>query len=207
MLLSHVLHDEFGFTGDHLSYDDPDNADLIRVIDRRRGLPVSLTLLYISAARRVGYFADALNTPGHVLGRVGSETDNVLIDPFDGGKIVEPRDLAVLIAKVLGPDTPPSAEHLEPMSNRGVLVRLLMNQASRAEGGGDTVRALSLYDRMSIVAPEFTHLWWEKARLQLINSDVPGARASLSAMLETTRDPELRNHVSAALDALATHGH
>lgn len=82
MLLSKVIAGEFGFTGDYLDYDDPDNADLIRVIDRRRGLPVSLTILYASAARRIGYQADVLNTPGHVLGRVGTETDSVLIDPF-----------------------------------------------------------------------------------------------------------------------------
>lgn len=93
------------------------------------------------------------------------------------------------------------------MSNRGVLVRLLTNQASRAEAAGDTARALTLYERMSTVAPEYTHLWWERARLQLIEGDVPGARASLSAMLETTRDPALRDHVSAALDALARHRH
>ncbi|MES2492162.1 MAG: transglutaminase-like domain-containing protein [Pseudomonadota bacterium] len=202
-VLKRVLWQERGFTGDVFRYDDPDNADLIRVIDRKRGLPVSLVILYVAAARRAGFQADALNTPGHVLARIGSGAESVVIDPFNEGRIVRPSDLGMLIAQVLGPSAVPSAEHLAPMANRAVLVRLLMNQAGRAEAAGNIVRALALYDRMSVVAPSYSHLWWERARLQLLNLDVAGARASLSALLETTRDPALRTHVSAALDALA----
>jgi regulator of sirC expression with transglutaminase-like and TPR domain len=55
--LAQVFHEEFGFVGDQESYDDPANADLIRVIDRRRGLPVSLSILYVAAARRMGWTA------------------------------------------------------------------------------------------------------------------------------------------------------
>ena len=89
------------------------------------------------------------------------------------------------------------------MSNRSVLVRLLMNQATRAEAGGDTARALTLFQRMTTVAPSSSQSWWERARLELVEGRVSEARASLSAMLEMTRDPGLRTHISAALDALA----
>jgi regulator of sirC expression with transglutaminase-like and TPR domain len=201
--LSTVIAGHFGFVGDRATYDDPANADLIRVVDRRRGLPVSLAILYVAAARRVGWQADVLNTPGHVLVRIGPDTAPVLIDCFDRGKVIGPADLSALLHAILGAHVVPAPEHLTPMANRAVLVRLLMNQAVRAETAGDRARALTIYERMTIISPALPHGWWERARLELTQSDRAGARRSLSAMLEITRDPDLRAHVSAALDALA----
>lgn len=202
-VLAQVIAGEFGFSGDRTTYDDPDNADLIRVMDRRRGLPVSLAILYVAAARRLSWSADALNTPGHVLVRIGSATEPVLVDPFSGGATVDAGQLASLLFRMLGPSASPSTEHLTPMSNRSVLVRLLMNQATRAETAGEGERALTLYKRMTMIAPANGHGWWERARLALMHGDVGDARASLSAMLEVTREPGLRAHVFAALDALS----
>ena len=200
--LAHVFAETFGFAGDAETYDAPLNADLIRVLDRRRGLPVSLSLLYVAAARRIGWTAQALNTPGHVLVSVG-DLPATLIDPFNGGKAITHQQLVGLLAHALGPASGVQPHHVAPMSNRAVLVRLLLNQASRAEQEGDTARATTLYHRMTIVAPENGHGWWELARLQLVARDVDAARRSLSAMLEITRDPERREHVSAALEAIA----
>jgi regulator of sirC expression with transglutaminase-like and TPR domain len=200
--LAQVFHDEFGFVGDAETYDAPLNADLVRVLDRRRGLPVSLSLLYVAAARRMGWTAHALNTPGHVLVRVG-DGPACLIDPFNGGIPVSPERLAALLYGALGPAALPRPEHVAPMSNRSVLVRLLLNQASRAERDGDPTRALTIYRRMTVVAPDNPDGWWESARLQLQLHDVDGARGSLSAMLEVTRDPERRRLVATTLAALA----
>jgi regulator of sirC expression with transglutaminase-like and TPR domain len=204
--LRSVLAGRFGFEGDRQTYEHPDNADLIRVIDRRRGLPVSLAILYVAAARRLGWEAEILNTPGHVLARIGPETDPVLIDPFDSGAVVSNPTLLQIVQRVLGPDGVLTSEHLSPMSNRSVLVRLLLNQASRAEARGDLQRALTLYSRMTTIAPDHPQPWWDLARLQVSLGEFPEARASLSAMLEITRDPALRNHICGALDALSGAG-
>ncbi|WP_294391661.1 transglutaminase-like domain-containing protein [uncultured Sphingomonas sp.] len=203
-VLADVVGGEFGFTGDRSTYDDPDNADLIRVIDRRRGLPVSLAILYVAAARRLSWSADVLNTPGHVLVRINGPAEFVLIDPFERGRPVDAGDLAALLGRIVGPGTVPTAEHVAAMPSRAVLVRLLMNQATRAEFGGNTNRALTLYRRMTLIAPSFSHPWWEKARLELQRDDPAAARASLSAMLEVTRDPGMRGHIFGALDAISS---
>lgn len=205
-MLARVMATTFGFSGDRTQYDDPANADIIRVIDRRRGLPVSLTILYVAAARRLGWSVDPLNTPGHVLARVGSAAEAVLIDPFNDGRIVGPDDLAALLRGVLGPAIIPDVEHVTPMSNRSVLVRLLMNQASRAEAAADLARALTLYKRMTVIAPGHGQGWWERARLLLHAGETGRARASLGAMLEITRDPALRIHICSALDSLSGRG-
>jgi len=203
--LAKVFHEEFGFVGDADSYDAPLNADLIRVLDRRQGLPVSLSLLYVAAARRMGWTAHATNTPGHVLVRIGDEdAEPYLIDPFHGGTPVSDHRLATLLHDTIGPDGVPGPEHIAPMTNRDVLARLLLNQASRAERSGDPVRALALYERMVLVAPGNADGWWELARLQLQLRDVAAARASLSAMLEVTRDPARRELITSTLQAIST---
>lgn len=200
--LARIVAREYGFRGDSAHYDDPANADLIAVMSRRRGLPVALAILYVALARRVGWDAEALNMPGHVLARVGFGADAVIMDPFNGGEVVDRRKLAALLARVLGRGIPPATEDLAPMSNRMVLVRLLLNQATRAAQAGDAERALALYQRMTLIAPAGSGLWWERVRLEQALGRSADARASLSAMFEITRDPDQRTHISEALDAL-----
>lgn len=200
--LSQVLAEEFGFIGDRDSYDDPANADLIRVLDRRRGLPVSLSILYVAGARRLGWTASVLDVPGHVLVLIGEDAAPVIVDPFRGGVLVKRDQLAAMITGMSSGNS--AARHVAAMPNRAVLVRLLLNQATRAEQGGKGRRALELYGRMTMMAPDYGHAWWERARLELTDGDVPAARNSLIAMLEVTREPELRKRVAGTLEALGT---
>lgn len=201
--LAQVIAGEFGFTGDTTSYDVPANADLIQVMDRRRGLPISLSILYVAAARRMDWAADALNTPGHVLVRIGTGEDAVLVDPFDDGALVGRTRVTALFAQATGRAIAPEPDRMAALSNRAALARLLLNQATRAEAGGDTARALALFERITIVAPASGHGWWERARLELGEGDTAAARASLNAMLEMTREPALRARITALLGNLA----
>jgi regulator of sirC expression with transglutaminase-like and TPR domain len=202
MALGGVLAGEFGFDGDRETYDDPDNADLMRVIDRRRGLPVALAILYVAVARRAGWAAYALNTPGHVLVGVGASTP-CLMDPFNRGALLARGQLSNLLTAALGGPRAIRPEHVAPMTNRGVLVRLMMNQASRAEQAGDVARARELMQRITTVSPSYPQGWWDRARLERAAGDGAAARDSLSAMLEITRDPEIRRQVIRALEALS----
>ncbi len=202
-LLSQIIADENGIVGDADHYDDPANADLIQLLNRRRGLPVTLSILYVALARRAGWTAVPLNVPGHVLVRLGREPLSVIIDPFDCGRILDAPALDMLLTRILGRHARIEPGHLAPLSNRSVLVRLLTNQATRASRSGDTGRALILYERMTSIAPGFTGLWWERARLEQLAGRVTEARASLLAMMETTRDILLTARIRTALMALA----
>jgi regulator of sirC expression with transglutaminase-like and TPR domain len=198
--LAAVLAGEFGFAGDAETYDDPANADLISVLDRRRGLPVSLSILWVAIARRLGWGADVLDVPGHVVVVIGAEATPVIVDPFAGGMRVGTDRLVGLVEAFAG--TGPAVTHVATMQNRAVLVRLLQNQASRAEQAGKARRALELYIRMTTMAPTYPHAWWERARLELVDHDIASARRSLGAILEITHDVELRRQVTETLDAL-----
>lgn len=202
-VLAAIIGGELGFAGDSESYDAPLNADMIRVLDRKRGLPVSLAILYVAAARRLGWKADALNTPSHVLVAIGPAASQAFIDPFHGGAPVSPARLTALFERATGPGEWAAQNKAEPMSNRMTLVRLLRNQAIRAEQETDIDRACTVYQRMTIVAPDHGHGWWHLARLQLILGRIEEARTSLSAMLEVTRDPQWRGHIRQTLIRLS----
>jgi regulator of sirC expression with transglutaminase-like and TPR domain len=185
-VLAGVLAGEFGFEGDRETYDDPANADMFSVIDRRRGLPIALAILYVALARRLEWTAHVLGLPGHVLAGIGRHP-MVVIDPFNAGVII--------------PTQPAAMAPLMP--NRAVLARLLMNQASRAEQAQQLGRALVVLERITTVAPEYSEAWWERARLELAAGNTAAAREHLSSMLETTRDPDLRRRAHRALESLA----
>ena len=202
-VLLEVMHQQLGFAGDSQAYDAPINADLVRVLDRKRGLPISLAILYVAMARRAGWTADVLNVPGHVLVRIG-EKNPVVIDPFMGHGPVSADDLEVICCHYLGDDGKDVALQVEAMSNRQILTRLLNNQAIRAEQGGDLPHAFAVYSRITQVAPDGPEAWQNLARLHLAFEDVPGARHCLLAMLEVVRDPDLRSRIKATHDALAS---
>ena len=197
--LATVFHEQFGFVGDRESYDAPLNGDLVRVLDRRQGLPISLSILYAAAARRMGWHVDVLNTPGHVLLRVGA-TDPVIIDPFNAGVIVGPDQLIALLQRARASGAVGDGA---PMRNHDVLVRLLLNQATRAEQANDPGRALTLYQRISLVAPGNPDGWWALARLQLAAGMMDEARRSLTSMLEITRDLDRRDLIASVLEKIA----
>jgi regulator of sirC expression with transglutaminase-like and TPR domain len=203
--LKQVLADEFGFIGDATSYGAPVNADLIRVLERKQGLPVSLSILYVSAARRMGWNAWALNTPGHVLVRLGAKRF-MLLDPFHGGAPVTRDQLEAMVRGFSGQEIDQHPEWLAPIPNRAVLVRLLTNQASRAEQAGDADRALALHGRMARIAPEYPEVWWALAGAHLARGEREAARASLHAMLEVTRDEARRKAVTQLLARIAAGG-
>src|SRR4051812_27708691 len=87
--LSAVLAGHYGYEGERGDYDDPDNADLISVIARKRGLPVTLGILYIHAARTSKMEAQGLFAPGHFLMRVAVRGSEAIIDPFNSGAVLD----------------------------------------------------------------------------------------------------------------------
>jgi len=158
-ILSDTISNRHGYAGDHETFDDPQNADIIRVIDRRRGLPVALGILYLEIAHRLGAKAQGLNTPGHFLLQVGDAEHAKIIDPFNGG--------VVLNADELRPWAPshnmPTTEY-GPVGRREVLLRLLNNIRSRALAGKDMQRSLAIAERMVMVSPRQPELWLDLSR-------------------------------------------
>lgn len=198
--LALVIAGQYGFAGNREHYDDPGNADLLQVVETRRGLPVALAILYAEMARERGWPADVLNVPGHVLVRIGEGADGQVIDPFSRGEPIDEAGVHGLLTAHYRRPIPPGPREFPVMTNREVLVRLLNNPASRAETARDYERAQELYRRMVAIAPADLSGWWGCARMALAMGEPSEIRACLSAMLEITRDPHMRGQILAMLE-------
>ena len=150
--IKHIVCDQYGYDGDRDHYDDLQNASLIRTIDRRRGMPITLAILCIEIGRRVGWVVRGLNMPGHFVCRMDDGAARVIFDPFNGCQLLSAPDLRQLIKKTLGPDAELSAEYYNPADNRTILVRLQNNiklrriEAEDYKGALDAVEAMRAFD-------------------------------------------------------------
>lgn len=191
-----------GLSGDRQSYDAPENADLIDVLRRRRGLPVALAIIGAGLVRRAGGPAHVLGLPGHAVLQLGEQEDAVWVDLFEGPRVLDAGGLGRAVQRALGRHVRLTVEDLQPLSNRATLIRLVNNQLVRARKAGRAGRALMLVTRLTRIAPGVPALWWERARLEHLTGDRGAARASLAAMRETTRDPALMRRIAAAEEAI-----
>ena len=125
--LGEIVASAYGYRGDNETYDDLQNADLARVIERRKGLPVALSILYLHIARAQGWQAEGLGFPGHFLIRIGVEGARHVVDPFHDGAVRDASDLRELLRKVLGPEAELTPAHFDTVPDRDVLLRLENN--------------------------------------------------------------------------------
>ncbi len=161
-ILRRVLAEDFRYTGDEDTYNDLDNANLMRVIERRKGLPVSLGILYLFAARAQGWSAAGLNFPGHFLIRLESrDGQRVIIDPFYSGRSLEIRALRELLKVVRGAAEELDASHYQPVTNREILVRLQNNVKTRRLEQNEVAGALEALDALQTLDPANGAFWRE----------------------------------------------
>lgn len=151
--LRRVLHAQDGFVGDDETYDALDNALLPRVIDRRRGLPITLGILYLHAARASGMSAEGLNFPGHFLIRLVHGGQRLILDPFHGGCVMGAPDLRALLKKMLGPGAELDATYTSAVTNRDLLIRLQNNVKKRQIEAEDYAAALRTIETMRLIDP------------------------------------------------------
>ncbi len=201
-ILAQVISQQFGYAGDQASYNDMQNANLMQVIDRRKGLPVALGLLYIIAARAQGWACAGLNFPGHFLIRLELGGARRILDPFNGGVKMEIPHLRSLLKGMAGEAAELQPEFYRPVSNRDVLLRLLNNIKGRAFQSNDFVRAADILHRMRMISPAAAHLAYEHGMAHARLGNVPDALAAMHACAEHAQDPELRQLAGLALQQL-----
>ncbi len=186
--LSDTLFKRHGYLGDVETYDDPQNANLMRVIDRRKGLPVALGILVIHAARSQGWDILGLNFPGHFLLRLSKAGEHALIDPFDDARLLINDDLRQLLEGTHGPQTRLQAEFIRSVSDRDILIRLQNNIKTRALRDGDRGRAIEILVSMSLISPKNVNVLAELASLESSEGNYQSALGRLNLFLD--RHPE-----------------
>jgi regulator of sirC expression with transglutaminase-like and TPR domain len=151
--LNEFLFRESGFTGNRVDYYDARNSFLNEVLERRTGIPITLAIVWVSVAERLGMPARGIGFPGHFLVRAGSAADEILVDPFTGS-VVTRADCEARLRAAAGADVPLDPSLLEPSPARQILARVLRNLKQIWLAREDWQRALDCAERILMLAPE-----------------------------------------------------
>lgn len=185
------LFDELGYSGDHDEYYDPRNSYLNQVFERRLGNPISLALVQMEVARRLGIPLDGVSFPGHFLVRLPVDDGVLVMDPFNGGRPLDVDELRERAKSHLGgqmPDDQVLAQILDPAPARAILMRMLRNLHGVYAEAGEWDRAARSADRLLKLAPEQDDALRARGLASLQLEYLAGARHDLGQYLK--RNPE-----------------
>lgn len=181
--LNRVLFDEEGFVGDRESYYDPENSFLHCVLDRRKGIPITLALVFLEVGRRAGLALLGVGFPGHFLVKQVAGGEETVIDPFSAGKVLSRADCQERLDGVYGGKVRFQPEFLAAAGPRQILLRILNNLKRIYVNGEDFARALGVVERVFLVDPEATREVRDRGMIRYRLGDLAGAIADLKRYL------------------------
>ena len=205
--LARSLFERMGYDGDRLTYDDLQNANIMRVIDRRKGLPVALGILMIHAARAQGWAMVGLSFPAHFLVRLDSGAERLILDPFARGGVVDATRLRELLKEVAGEGAELKPSHYEPVPDRAVLLRLQNNIKTRLLRDGKLEAAARVIMRMLSFAPEEAVLWREAGLVEARLGNLKRAIGLIEAWRDKSPGEAQRRQAAVLLQELAQRLH
>lgn len=141
------------FSGDTENYYDPRNSFLNDVIDRKKGIPITLSVVYMEVARRIGFTIDGVGMPMQFLVKRSRRSGDIFIDTFNNGRVMTEGECGDLLAKVSDGRIEVKPEHLAVVTKKQILTRMLSNLQGIYMRRGDHVRALEAVELSLIVDP------------------------------------------------------
>jgi regulator of sirC expression with transglutaminase-like and TPR domain len=187
--LNYVLFQEEGFTGNTEDYYDPRNSFLNEVLDRKVGIPITLALVYMEVAHRIGFPLFGVGMPGHFLLKhydvEGSET---LLDPFHGGDILSHADCQVRLDEIYSGQMPFQPEYLNTVTRRQMLTRMLNNLRQIYVNRRDFKRALVVVDLVLALHPRSAEDMKERAMLRYALGQLRDAAEDLETYVRMAPD-------------------
>lgn len=155
--LSDFLFYQMEFRGSRGPYDDPRNSFLNCVLDRRQGIPITLAVLFISVASRLGMKAYGISLPGHFIAGVYEDGSEVLVDPYHSGSRLTLADCASLVRETTGRRGPFHPRWLSAAPPENVLARMLANLCHAYVQSEDWSSAIRTIQHLIVVQPEIDH--------------------------------------------------
>lgn len=184
----HYLFEEQGFKGNSNHYYDPQNSFLNRVLDRRMGIPISLSVLTMEMFRRIKLPLVGVAMPGHFLVKYEDAQQEYFIDAFNNGALLDRENCRQRFEQNLGETTPFKDDYLEPTTKRRMLVRMLYNLKSIYATRQQTDRTLEVVDRILLLMPDSLQDIRDRGLLRAHEGDLHNAVADLEDYME--RFPE-----------------
>jgi len=151
--LNYVLFREHGFRGNRDDYYDPKNSFLNDVIDRKRGLPIALSILYMEVGQRVGLAIEGVGFPGHFLVKTKAAGDEIVIDPFNAGDVKSLEELQAMLDQIYGGKVRLDRDLIAALPKKQILKRMLGNLKAVYGRRDELVKMLAVLDRLIILDP------------------------------------------------------
>ena len=202
--LAGLMTGRWRYCGAVEQYEDPASANLIRVIEHRRGLPVALGILWLHCARAAGWDAFGIDFPGHFMIALPGGGSQLVLDVFDGGQPMDARALRALVKRVEGPKAELRPGLLQPMGARAVLLRLQNNLKLRRLDSGDLSGAVAAVEDMLRIAPDHASLWREAALINQRLDHVGAALRCFERFLKLVPEGDAALRVRTAMEELRT---
>lgn len=152
--INSVLFETFGFRGNAENYYDPRNSFFNDVLDRRMGIPITLSAVYLEVSRRLNFPISGVGMPGHFVVRYADHEQEFFLDPFNQGAILTRDDCRARIHGMYGDSLPYSERLLEPATNREILLRMLNNLKVIYLKAQSFEKTLAIVDMMLMVHPD-----------------------------------------------------
>jgi regulator of sirC expression with transglutaminase-like and TPR domain len=152
--LNTYLFEERGFRGNSQEYYDPRNSFLNDVLDRRLGIPITISVVYMEVGRRVGMPLQGVGMPGHFIVKYAQPGGDIYIDPFNKGRVLSRQACEELVQQVYGEPVPFQDTFLATVAKKQILSRLLMNLKAIYMHTKSYLKALSVVERLLIIQPD-----------------------------------------------------
>jgi regulator of sirC expression with transglutaminase-like and TPR domain len=164
-LLSEFMFGNKGFEGNRDNFGDPRNSFLNDVLDRRLGIPITLSLVYIELGRRLGLNLFGVSFPTHFLVKAVDQRGELIIDPFNGGIILGLDEIRARLTQIYGQPVNLHPAMLKAVGARVILTRMLRNLKNIYSGSADWQRLLAALDRILLLDPRSAEELLERAAL------------------------------------------
>lgn len=200
--INSVLFEEFGFRGNSEDYYDPRNSFFNDVIDRRLGIPITLSTLYLEVSRRLNVPIVGVGMPGHFLVKYLTRSEELFVDPFHRGEFLSRDACRERIQEMYGDSIAFSERLLERVTNRQILSRMLNNLKAIYLKAQAFDKALAIVDMMLMTEPDDVDQYRDRGLLRLQLRQFEGAKHDLEQYMKRAPQSKDRDEIEDHLKEL-----
>jgi regulator of sirC expression with transglutaminase-like and TPR domain len=184
--MNKLLFDKEQFRGNEEEYDDPRNSYLNDVLDRKLGIPISLSIIYIEVARRRGLPVMGMSFPGHFLVKYRTDHNEILVDPYRRGRILTRQDCQELLKAQFGDEAELKPEYFAASTKKQILARMLNNLKGSYVRRHDFTRVLTLVQLALGVDPESSQQLHDRGMIYFLMRRFKEAQTDFKTYLNLT---------------------
>lgn len=201
--INETLFEDLGFKGNSDNYYDPRNSFLNDVIDRRLGIPITLSTVYLEIARRINLPLSGVGMPGHFIVKYAGADDEFFLDPYNGGEVLTRSDCFARLREAFGDSREFSDQLLARSTHKQILFRMLNNLKAIYLKASTFERAVNVVDMLLMVQPDETDQYRDRGLLRVQLRQFELATRDFETYLKAAPDAEDKDAIESQLNDLS----